>query len=359
MEAQRKLRVALVGCGRISTRYQEAFKELKDEIEVVAAVDSDLEKAKAFAKDFGALSFKDYRDLFALNLDVVHLALPHNLHAPVALDCLNHGIHVLVEKPMALTLADADQMILTAKRNDRLLGCIFQTRYNESVQILKKMKERGDFGKILSVRSILTWGRSKNYYDQSPWKGHWEGEGGGVLIDQAIHSLDRVLYLLGEKPVQCACSIHNYAHQSIETEDTAEGSILFESGTLYSFYATDCYGGNSPINIEFLGEKGSFGLNQDVGFSLINGVRQEYRGIEPGSTIGEGYWGTRHVMELRDFYHCVLEKKPFALDGEEGRKTLELVKGLYVSAFREERVHFPFVDLDLASHPEMYQKIKL
>jgi UDP-N-acetyl-2-amino-2-deoxyglucuronate dehydrogenase len=356
---QGKLRVAIIGCGRISSRYHDAFQRLQDQIDVVAAVDCCFERAEAFAASFpGAKAYRDYETLFSLDLDVVHLALPHYLHAPVGLDFLARGINVLCEKPLALTGEEADEMIAMAKAKHCLLGCIFQTRYNESVQILKKMKEEGAFGKILAVRSLLTWNRSQAYYDQSPWKGTWAKEGGGVLIDQAIHSLDRVRYLLGEEPVSCVASLHNYAHPHLEVEDTVEGSIRFPSGALYSFYATDCYGANSPINIEFIGEKGRFGLNQDIGYSSIDGIEKEYRHITPEDSVNTGYWGTRHVMELADFYAAVRTGRSFLIDGEEGKKTLMLIKGLYLSGLTHQRVDFPFQDLRISDHPELYATIK-
>ena len=140
----KKLRVALIGCGRISISYLDAFKKLQDEIEIVAAVDIRQERAEEFAASFpGAKAYARLEDLYPLKIDVLHVALPHYLHAEVTLAALEHGMNVLSEKPMALTLQDAEKMIETAKEKGRKLGCIFQTRYNESVMTLKKMVEEG------------------------------------------------------------------------------------------------------------------------------------------------------------------------------------------------------------------------
>lgn len=356
----KKLKVALIGCGRISVSYLAAFQKLADQIQVLAAVDLDLEKAKDFAAHFSSCqAFTDYRDLFALPLDAVHIALPHYLHCQVAIDCLNHGFNVLTEKPMALSLADADAMIAASEKNHKQLGVIFQTRYNSSVQTLKKMKDEGAFGKILSVSSILTWDRDKEYYSSSDWKGTWDKEGGGVLIDQAIHSLDRVLYLLGETPSSIKASINNFSHPYIDVEDTVSACLKFLGGTVYNLYATDCSKDDTPITINFVGEKGSFGLRQDVGYSDIGEQHREYREIEKSEIIGKGYWGTTHVMELEDFYSCLRENRRFYLDGREGKKALEAVKGIYLAALTHQEISLPFTDLDVFSHPELYSKIKI
>ena len=128
---------------------------------------------------------------------MVHLCLPHFLHPVMAIKAMKAGINVLTEKPIAISLQDADRMLAVQKETGVKLGCIFQTRYTKSVEKLKEMIARGDFGKILTARSYLTWNRPLDYYDGSDWKGTWDKEGGGVLIDQAIHSIDRVRYMLG------------------------------------------------------------------------------------------------------------------------------------------------------------------
>jgi UDP-N-acetyl-2-amino-2-deoxyglucuronate dehydrogenase len=164
------------------------------------------------------------------------------------------------------------------------------------------------------------------------------------LIDQAIHSVDRVRYLAGSDVDYVEGSIHNRAHPYLQVEDTVEACVHFKNGLLYNLYAYDYNGADSPITIDFVGTKGSFGLIQDLGHSEINGVKEEYREIEPGEAVGPSYWGTTHVMQLRDFYLSVRENLPVRISGEEGRKTLELVKGIYLSAIHHQPIHFPFVD---------------
>lgn len=342
----KKLKVAIVGCGRISVSYASAFHELADEIEVVYAVDKIPERAQKFASGFeGCMWTDNFNDILDKNIDVVHLCLPHYLHPVMAIKAMQAGINVLTEKPIAISLQEADKMIQAQKETQMKLGCIFQTRFTSSVETLKMMKERDDFGKILTARSILTWNRPLSYYDGSDWKGTWDKEGGGVLIDQAIHSIDRVRYILGSDVAWIDGNVSNFAHKFVKVEDSANAAIMFENGCLYNMYACNIYGDDSPINIEFIGEKGRFGLIQDMGYYEIDGVYKEIRDTYEGTPVGPSYWGSSHRIQLRDFYRSVREDLPVSVDGLEGRKTLELIKGIYLSSVNHTRVTLPFEDV--------------
>ena len=148
----KKLKIAIIGCGRISVCYADSLLKLKDKAELCYAVDIDLAKAERFAEPFGCNYTDKLEDIFEKGIDIAHLCLPHDLHAPIAISLMERGIHVLTEKPIALTLQEADKMIKAASQNNVKLGCIFQTRYNDSVQKLKKMYENGEFGKVTAAR---------------------------------------------------------------------------------------------------------------------------------------------------------------------------------------------------------------
>ena len=156
----KKLKAAIVGCGRISVSYADAFHRLSDEVELVYAVDKDPALAKAFAEEFNCSWTTDFDEILDKDIDVVHLCLPHFLHPVMAIKAMKAGINVLTEKPIATCLQDADRMIRTAEETHVKLGVIFQTRYTKSVEKLREMIQRGDFGKILTARSYLTWNRS-------------------------------------------------------------------------------------------------------------------------------------------------------------------------------------------------------
>ena len=155
----KKLRAAIMGCGRISVCYEDAFNRLSDQVELVCAIDIDPEKAKTFAEKFNCHYCTDLETALQYDIDVIHLCLPHYLHPVMAVKAMEAGLHVLTEKPVAISLQDADKMIETQQRTGRKLGVIFQTRYTKSVEKLKELMDAGYFGRILSARSYLTWNR--------------------------------------------------------------------------------------------------------------------------------------------------------------------------------------------------------
>lgn len=338
-----------MGCGRISASYAAAFRQLQETVQLICAVDIDILKAKAFAEPFGAAYGTCFEDLEKQQIDVLHLCLPHYLHAPMAVRAMQTGMHVLTEKPVAMTLQEADQMAKAAKQTEKKLGVIFQTRYEESVITLRRMIQEGAFGRILSARSFLTWNRPYSYYEGSDWKGTWEREGGGVLIDQAIHSIDRVRHMLGSEVEWIDGSIHNHCHDRLLVEDSAEAAIRFKNGCIYSLYACNSYADDVPIYLEFFGEKGRCGLRQDMGFYELDGkmhtIPVTTQTPDGASSATPSYWGESHPKQLLDFYTSVLSDTPVAVDVEEGRRTLEIIKGIYLSSLKRERIYLPFEDV--------------
>lgn len=342
----KKLRIAMIGCGRISDVYKEAFKKLSNKVEVIFAVDPKIERALEFAKNFeGCIAIKDYKECFNKNIDVIHIGTPHNLHSVIAKEAMKHKINVLSEKPMAIYLQDADEMIKVAAEEEVKLGIIFQTRYVKGCVEIKKMIVEGKLGKIIGARSYLSWDRSDEYYSDSDWKGTWDKEGGGVLIDQAIHSIDRVQHLIGDEVDWIEATVKNRNHKVVDVEDVAEAFVKFKNGCLYQLYACNCYSYDAPIEIEIVGEKGRVGLKQDKAWVHING--EDYYEIEEsnnGLTVGPDYWGYSHIIQIEDFYSSIVENKKVNIDGEEGKKALEIIRGIYHSSSLDKRIDFPFED---------------
>lgn len=202
----------------------------------------------------------------------------------------------------------------------------------------------GRFGRILSARSYLTWSRPYSYYEGSDWKGTWDKEGGGVLIDQAIHSIDRIRYILDSDVEWIDGSVHNHYHDKIFVEDTAEAAIRFKNGCIYSLYACNSYAADAPIYLEFQGEKGRCGLKQDTGFYETDGVYQEILPTADANGSTPAYWGSGHLSQIRDFYLSIINDEPVRVDVTEGRKTLEIVKGIYLSSLQGKRIYLPFED---------------
>lgn len=346
-----KLSVAIIGCGRIAQVYKQAFQELQDEVEVVCAVDQIQSRAEEFATDFRECRYSDQlEDLWQSSIDVLHICLPHDLHAPIAMAAMERGIHVLTEKPVALNVTEAEAMIACQARNQVLAGCIFQTRYVAAVERIRRAIDQGLLGNIIGVKSILTWSRQQEYYQGSDWKGTWDREGGGVLIDQAIHSIDRVRYILNDEVEWVEGNIATYYHDYLEVEDTASACIRFKRGAIYNLYATNIYYDNSPVTIEFVGTKGKAGLIQDFGYIEINGQREEIKESYKGNQVGPNYWGSSHEVQLEEFYAAVRLMRtdstrkpvPITVDLMEAKQTLAIIRAIYQASDCQTRVVFPF-----------------
>lgn len=333
-----KLKVGIVGCGRISVLYKDVFKACSNQIEVKFAMDKVLERAKSFASEFTECDYSDQlKDLLAMDLDVVHICTPHFLHKDQVIQCLNKGFNVLTEKPMAITLEDADLIIKTAEKSGKKFSVIFQNRYIEGIVEAKRLIESGKLGKVLGAWSLLTWWRPPSYYD-CDWKGSWSKEGGGVLIDQAIHSIDLVQHLVGSKVKWIQGHIDNRVLKNVEVEDVADAAIGFENGCIYSLFATNYYTKNVPIQIEIMCEKGQINLK---GFDVNIQIGDETIDIKAGNSIdvqGKGYWGNYHFQQIKEFYDTIINDTDVIVTGEEGRKPLEIVLGVYKSAKEGKRI---------------------
>lgn len=332
----KKFRVGIIGCGRIAAVYKAAFQELADLVDVCFAVDKELCRAQEFAAHFERCGAGTrVEQLLAVHPDTVHVCTPHFLHKEHAVACLKAGCHVLTEKPIALSMADAQEMIETARACGKQLGVIFQNRYIEGVQEAKRLIRSGALGTIQGAWSSLTWHRPPSYYE-CDWKGSWEKEGGGVVIDQAIHSIDLVRYMMGCEASTVQGHIARRILTTIEVEDEADAAITFENGAVYAFSACNYYVKNSPIRIEISGDKGRCLLTETSMEIELDG--QAPYCIEPqaGAAGGERYWGAYHTVQLSDFYQKLAADKPVSIAPEDAAKTLQLVLSLYASA-REKR----------------------
>lgn len=328
-----KFKVGIVGCGRISTVYRKAFHDAEDLVEVCFAVDKELSRAQAFADEFPGCRASDrLEDLLAAGLDAVHICTPHFLHKQHAVACLKAGCHVLTEKPIALSMEDAAEMMETAAACKKQLAVIFQNRYIPGVQEVKRLIAQGAFGQIKGAWSHLAWYRPESYY-KCDWKGSWEKEGGGVVIDQAIHSIDLVRYMMGSEAKTIQGHIARRILTTIEVEDEADAAITFENGATYAFSACNYYVTNSPIRIEICGENGRALLTEtEMEITLAGHKPYKVLPREGLNTAGEVYWGAYHSVQVRDFYESLAKGQQTSVHPQDAAKTLELVLGIYRSA---------------------------
>lgn len=326
-----KLKVAIVGCGRISVSHLAAIGA-SPYAHLVACCDIKSDRAQKAAEKFGGKACSSYEQMLKNEkLDAIHLCLPHYLHIPYALKAFERGINVLSEKPMSIDYESAENAVRSAKEHNVKYGVIFQCRYNASSQAVKRALDSGKLGKILCANSTLTWSRSDEYYSESDWKGTWDKEGGGVVIDQAIHSIDLVNWLINDEIESVQCSMHNRGHKTVSVEDTAEGLITYRSGVKYAFYCMNNYGDDEPITIKLLCEKGKVTFGYENALIEYNDgtVERVDRNTDLTHCVGPKYWGVKHDWQIGQFYKACLGLEPLEISGEEALKTHKLIMDLY------------------------------
>lgn len=233
---------------------------------------------------------------------------------------------------MDIDYKTAEKAVQVAKEKGVIFGVISQCRYNNSAQLVKKAKESGRLGKIISARSILTWSRSDDYYLESDWKGTWDKEGGGVVIDQAIHSIDLVNWIVDEEIESVTCSMANRGHSIVKVEDTAEGFIKYKNGTTYAFYCMNNYGVDEPIEIRLYCEKAKVVFGYDDAYIYYNDGSVEEAHQSDNTVAYEGgkdYWGFQHAKQIEQFYKALLKEEKLDISGEEALKTHKLICEIY------------------------------
>lgn len=361
------VRVGLVGCGKVGTIHAAALKSLP-EAEFVAACDASPERAEAFAAKYGVRPFADVSAMLRNGgVEAVIVGTPHPLHAEPTVRAAMAGVHVLVEKPMAASLTDCDAMLAAARKSGVTLGVISQRRFFEPVQRIRSAIDAGKIGTpALAVFVMYSW-RDPSYYTSDPWRGRWDTEGGGVLVNQSPHPLDILLWLMGPA-AEVSGYWANVNHPTVEVDDTAVATIRFKSGGLGSVVASVSQKPGIYSKIHVHGTSGaSVGVETDRGSTFIAGVtpiaepplndiwtvpgeegllakfqaadREQFARID--ATVHY------HALQIADFLWAVREGRPPLVTGEDGRAVVALFTAIYRSS-REGRA----VRLPLPSEPE-------
>jgi len=331
------LRFALVGCGRIAKRHAEILGNNQIEGAGLSAVcDLDVDKAASFSGKYSAPYFTDYHQMMREmgdDIDVVSILTPSGLHARHCLDLCKYGKHLLVEKPMALQLSDADKMILACKKEGVKLFIVKQNRYNLPVLKLREALLDGRFGKLVMGTVRVRWCRDQNYYDRDPWRGTWALDG-GVFANQASHHIDLLGLIMGE--VESVYALSKTALVNVEVEDSGLAILCFKSGALGSIEATtaarpkDIEGSISVLGEKGLVEIGGFAVNEIKQWNFANSCPGD-KNIDQYDQKPHDIYGFGHIDYLRDVVISILENKPEPVDGQEGRKSLRLISAIYRS----------------------------
>lgn len=233
---------------------------------------------------------------------------------------------------MSIDYESAEKTVKLAEEKKVLYGVIFQCRYNNSAQLVKKAALSGKLGRIVSARSTLTWKRDDEYYKESDWKGTWDKEGGGVVIDQAIHSIDLVNWIVDSEVESVSCSMANRGHKCVKVEDSAEGLITYKNGTRYGFYCMNNYGCDEPIEIRLFCEKAKVVFGYDDAYIDYNdGTKEEAHQDECKEVYegGKDYWGFQHIRQIKQFYRACLGLEELEISGKEALKTHKLICEIY------------------------------
>lgn len=328
------LRIGLVGCGAISTQHLEAIEAL-DGARLAGVTSASAERARAVGEGHGVPWSTDLGELLARDdLDAVSICTPSGLHAAQALAALRAGKHVLVEKPIALTTADADAVVAEGRARGLAVGTVSQRRFEPVVRALKEAADVGALGRIVLIVAEGLYHRPQAYYDSAAWRGT-RALDGGVLMNQAIHTLDLVRWV-GGTPVSIGAHLGTLGHR-MEAEDTASVSLRFASGALGSIFATTCLAAEQPVDLRVYGTRGHVRLVgeeaaewQVPGVSAPSAAREA--GAAPPVAGATRTWGTSSAGYLRqyaDFIAAVRAGRQPAVTGEDGRNAVEIVTAAY------------------------------
>jgi UDP-N-acetyl-2-amino-2-deoxyglucuronate dehydrogenase len=321
---------AVIGCGTISVVHLGAITSL-DGVDLVGVCDTDADQAAEVGEKYGVPWFADHAELLAtVRPDVVHISTPHNEHVPVAVDALDAGVAVLLEKPVAHTVAEAERLIAASRRHAGVkVGVCLQNRYNTSVQAARGLLSTGELGRMLGASATLLWHRDPAYYRARPWRGRVRESGGGVLINQAIHTLDLLQWLLGDV-VEVRGHTGRYALDGIvDVEDTASVLLDHLGGARSVLFATVTNVTDTPVTIEIVTERAVLVIRGDLTVTYLDDGRTETVAERRVDTGGKAYWGASHELLIADFYRSLDQPQPFWIDPEEGTRSLRLVDRIY------------------------------
>ena len=326
---------AVVGCGDVSIVHLEAIEKLADS-HLVAVCDTDPDTAAAVGRKRQVPAFTDHREMLAAaRPDVVHISTPHHQHAQVAVDCLSAGVHVVLEKPVAHTVAEAERVVgAAADHPDVKIGVCFQNRYNAAMKAARALIESGKLGAVAGGAATVLWHRTPAYYAKRPWRGQRALSGGGVMINQAIHTLDLMQWLLGDVTRVAGQVGTNELCGIIDVEDTAQLVLHHGEGRRSVLFATTAHVVDSAVTVEIVAENATLQIRGDLTVRWADG-RVETVSERRASSGGRSYWGVSHELLIGDFYQSLGSAEPFWISPAEGLKVSKILHELYTSESRQ------------------------
>ena len=321
---------AVIGCGTISVVHLEAVRNLQG-ADLVAVCDADPDRVGAAGRRYGVPGFSSHRQLLdEVRPDVVHVCTPHDQHVPVALDCLEAGVNVLLEKPVAATVEEAERLIEAADRHPELkVGICLQNRYNVATRAARELLGSGELGAVRGGSATLLWHRGPEYYQARPWRGRKRESGGGVLINQAIHTLDLLEWLLGDLGRVRGHTGRYGLDDVVDIEDTASLLLDHAGGARSVLFATNTNVTDTPVTIEIVTESAVLRIHGDLTVTYLDGRTETVAERRVETPLGKAYWGASHDLLITDFYRALGQPQPFWIDPREGTRSLRLIDRIY------------------------------
>ena len=370
-----RVKTAIIGCGKVSDLHAAALKKTT-ESEFVAVYSRNPEKAKKYGEKYGVRGFADIQEMIAsAGVEAVIVCTPHPAHRDAAVIAAQAGAHVLVEKPLASSLQDCDDMLAAAKKANVKIGTVCQRRFYAPVQRVRHAIDEGKIGRpALGTVLMLGW-RDRNYYESDPWRGQWQAEGGGVLVNQAPHQLDLLQWFMG--PIaELFGAWSNLNHPYIEVEDTAVAIVRFQSGALGNIVVSNSQKPGIYGKVHVHGQNGaSVGVQTDGGAMFIAGMSSILEPpvndiwTVPGEETMLEQWKQQdshlfnslgnamehyHHLQISDFLQAIIHDREPLITGEDGRKTVEIFTAIYRSQKTNVPVKFPLkpeaADLDYSTY---------
>ena len=346
------MRYALIGCGRIAVNHLKAVRE--NGLELVAACDLDAGKIKVLFDRAGMDSsdvrqYSDHRVMLEENeLDLVAVATDSGEHARIALDCIRRGVNVIIEKPIAMSMADARQIIAEAEAHRVKVAVCHQNRFNAAAQQMHAAREAGRFGKLSHGSVHIRWNRNKAYYDQALWRGRWASDG-GALMNQCIHGIDLLLWMIGSQVSEVYGVTRRQFHPYLECEDVGLAVLTFADGTAATIEGTvNVYPKNLEETLYLFGENGTAKL----GGTATNTIDLwQFRDSTPEDTasahtaeIVPNVYGNGHARLYADMLCAIREDRPPLVDAAAGMRALEVILAIYKSQKTGNKVQLPLTD---------------
>lgn len=349
-------RFAIIGAGVIGKLHAEQIKKIEG-ARLVAVADEILDNAKALATQYDADYYTSYHEMLNRNdIDIVNVCTPSGLHGDVTIDVARAGKHVICEKPMDISLAKADAMIQACREAGVKLSVISQHRFDSATVRVKQSIDNGELGRLVMGECAVNWYRSQAYYDSAGWRGTWALDGGGTLMNQSIHTLDLLQHLMG--PVDSITAhTDTLAHERIEVEDVAAAVVRFKNGAVGTIACTTCAYPGLSARLEVFGSRGTAVIDADALTHFYHKPEDDtnYDGEKRGRNLavndgvdGDGgasnpaaIYGDAHRLQFIDMIEAVRDNRDPLVDGEEGRKPLEIILAIYESSRTGRTVHLP------------------